>query len=115
MANSHLNSSQDLKSTGMNSGPVSSACNVTVKVPALRFLTVQFARTSKTFRNLNLFYIHKNLDAVAGKVKNASHLRNGTLLVEVLKQQAFEGHSSEILSPIKLKGMQLSIVAAVLL
>jgi hypothetical protein len=40
--------------------------------------------------NRNPFYIQKNLDAIAGNVYNASHLRNGTLLVEVCNEKQAE-------------------------
>jgi hypothetical protein len=32
----------------------------------------------KTFHDVNPFNIQKNVDRISGKVKNASHLRNGT-------------------------------------
>jgi hypothetical protein len=32
---------------------------------------------------INPFYVQKALDSIAGKVKNASPLKNGTLLIEV--------------------------------
>jgi hypothetical protein len=95
MANFHQNSLQDLKTAGMNSGPVSSAWSLSVKMPALRFLTLQFVRSRKTFHNLNLFCIQKNVYAIAGKVKSASRLRNGTLL--------FEGLNSKLLKTTLLK------------
>jgi hypothetical protein len=39
--------------------------------------------------NINLSYIHKTLDSIAVKVKNASRLNNGIVLVEVSsKKQA---------------------------
>jgi hypothetical protein len=37
-------------------------------------------------RNINPFYIQKALDSIAGKVKNASRLKNGTLLVEIFNE-----------------------------
>jgi hypothetical protein len=37
--------------------------------------------SEKTFHDMNPFYIQKNLDSIAGKFKNASHLRNGTLVM----------------------------------
>jgi len=37
--------------------------------------------------NLNLSYIHKNLDSLAEKVKDASHLKNDALVVEVFNKK----------------------------
>lgn len=42
-----------------------------------------------TMRNVNPFCIQKNMVIIAGKMKNASHLKNGSLLVKVhIEKQA---------------------------
>jgi hypothetical protein len=56
---------------------------VTVEMLVHIFLTFKLQSTEKIVWNINPSYIQKNLDTVAGKVKNASHLKNGILLVEV--------------------------------
>jgi hypothetical protein len=34
-------------------------------------------------KNINPFYLQNSMDGIAGEVKNSSHLKNGTLLVEM--------------------------------
>jgi hypothetical protein len=41
-------------------------------------------------RQINPFYVQKALDSIAGKVKNASRLKNGTLLIEVYNDKQAE-------------------------
>jgi hypothetical protein len=61
---------------------------------------------------VNPFCIQKNLDSIAGKVKNASCLRNGTLLVEVFikRSQTLEDHYCGIIPHVS-QEMHLSAVA----
>jgi hypothetical protein len=49
-----------------------------MKMPAPRFLTFRLKDTERNMTNINPFYIQKALDGIAGKVKNASRLKNGT-------------------------------------
>jgi len=58
-----------------------------VEIPTPRFLEFQHLRTEKTFHKVNHFYIQKNLDSIARKVRNWNALRNGTLLVEVFNDK----------------------------
>jgi hypothetical protein len=58
-------------------------------MPAARFITFRLKDTEKNI-NINLFHIQKALDGVTGKVKNASRLKNGTLLVEVQNNRQAE-------------------------
>jgi hypothetical protein len=46
--------------------------------------------TENNMRTISLFYIQKALDDIAGKVKNASRLKDGTLLVEVQNDKQAE-------------------------
>jgi hypothetical protein len=46
--------------------------------------------TEENMRNINPFYIQKALDCIAGKVKNAYHMKNGTLFVEVQNDKQAE-------------------------
>jgi hypothetical protein len=59
-------------------------------MPAPRIITFKLKDTEKNMRNINPFYIQKALDGIAGKVKNASRLKNGTLLVEVQNDKQAE-------------------------
>jgi hypothetical protein len=52
-------------------------------MPVPRFITFILKDTEKTMRNINPFYIYKELDGIAGNIKNTSRLKNGTLLLEV--------------------------------
>jgi hypothetical protein len=63
-----------------------------VKITALKFLTLRLKNTDKTMRDINPFFGKQGLDFICGKVKNASRLRNGTLLVE-----AFTENQSNVL------------------
>jgi hypothetical protein len=59
-------------------------------MPAPCFITFRLKDTEKMMRNVNPFYIQKALNGIVGKVKNASHLKNGTLLVEVQNDKQAE-------------------------
>jgi hypothetical protein len=59
-------------------------------MPALRFVTFRLKDTDKNMRHINPFYVQKALDARAGKVKNVSRLRNGTLLIETRNDKQTE-------------------------
>jgi hypothetical protein len=50
---------------------------------ALHFPILGLPGKDKTVCNINTFYVWKALGSVAGKMKNASCLKNRTLLVEV--------------------------------
>jgi hypothetical protein len=56
---------------------------VTVKIPASHFINFRLKDREKNMRNISPFCKQKALDGIGGKVKNASHLKNGTLLTEV--------------------------------
>jgi hypothetical protein len=49
----------------------------------LRFVTFRLKDSDKNMRQINPFYVQKALDSIAGKVKNASRLKDGTALTEV--------------------------------
>jgi len=58
--------------------------NQSAKLVAVkRFVTFRLKDSDKNMRQINPFYVQKALDSIAGKVKNASRLKNGTLLIEV--------------------------------
>jgi hypothetical protein len=59
-------------------------------MPASRVVTFEFENTDKIMRHINPFFIQKVLDAIAGKVKNASRLRNETLLIETQNEKQGE-------------------------
>jgi hypothetical protein len=59
-------------------------------MPAPLFITFRLKDTEKNMCNINPFYTHKALDGIAGKVKNASRLKNGTQLVEVQNDKQAE-------------------------
>jgi hypothetical protein len=48
---------------------------VTVKIPAHRFIAFILKGTDKIMRSVNPFYIQKTLDAIAGILKNSSRLK----------------------------------------
>jgi hypothetical protein len=50
---------------------------------ALHLTTFRLKDAGKTMRNIKPFCIQKSMDGIAVKVKNASHVKKGTLLVEV--------------------------------
>jgi hypothetical protein len=54
-----------------------------VKTPASRFITYRLKESENKMTNINPFYTQKALDGVACEVKNASCLKEGTLLVGV--------------------------------
>jgi hypothetical protein len=54
------------------------------------FITFRLKDTEKNMRNINPLNIQKALDGIAGKVKNASCLKNGTLPVEVQNDKQAE-------------------------
>jgi hypothetical protein len=47
-----------------------------VRILALCFVTLKLKEVENTMCNINLFYMLKASDAIAGKFKNATHLRN---------------------------------------
>jgi hypothetical protein len=49
---------------------------------APKFLTLRLRNTKKTVEDINPVYLKQGLDMICGIFKNASGLRNGTLLVE---------------------------------
>jgi hypothetical protein len=55
---------------------------VPVKLMSLRFIKLCLKDADKTMRDISPFYTQKTLDRIAGKVKNSSCLKNGTLLEE---------------------------------
>jgi hypothetical protein len=55
-------------------------------MPAPKYLTMRLKNTEKTMRDINPLCVKQGLDLICGKVKNASRLRNGTLLVEVFAE-----------------------------
>jgi hypothetical protein len=61
-----------------------------VKPPAARFVTFRLKDSDKTMKNIGPFYLQKALDSVAGKVTNASRLKNGTLDVEARNEKQAE-------------------------
>jgi hypothetical protein len=71
---------------------MSTACmpTVPVRMPLPRFLCTQLSSKENTMKNISPFYIQRALDDLAGKVRNASRLRNGTLLVETLNERQSE-------------------------
>jgi hypothetical protein len=62
-----------------------------VKMPAPHFITFKLQDPKKSTRGINPFYVQKALDGIAGKVRNATRLKNGALLVDVFneKEQMF--------------------------
>ena len=72
---------------------------IKVNMPPPRLLSVTVDGTEKTMQNISPFYIKRALDAMLGKVKNATRLRNGSLLVETLNPK-----QSETLMKAKLLG-----------
>lgn len=63
---------------------------ITVKMPPPRFVSLTIDGNEKTMKNLSPFYIKRALDAMIGKVRNATRLRNGSLLVETLSPKQSE-------------------------
>jgi hypothetical protein len=78
MAATHPTNTQQQKSESTD--PTIKAVNVRMPVP--HFVTFKLKDADKTMRQINQFYIQKAVDAIAGKVKSGSRLRNGTLLIE---------------------------------
>ncbi|KAJ4428446.1 hypothetical protein ANN_24483 [Periplaneta americana] len=76
--------------------------NVKVYVPPPKFICITLTGTEKTMKNISPFYIRRALDGLVGKVKNATRLRNGSLLVETLSAK-----QSETLLKAKLLGSYL--------
>jgi len=56
---------------------------VSVSMPATRFLTFKLTDPEMPGCNIIPFCIEKALDRVAGRIRDASHLQNGTLLIKV--------------------------------
>jgi hypothetical protein len=52
-----------------------------VRRPVPCFIKFRLRGTEKNVRTVSPFYIQKALHAIAGKVKNAPWLKNGTLFV----------------------------------
>jgi hypothetical protein len=50
-------------------------------------LVIRRSDTDKTVKNLSPFYIQKALDQIGGAVRNASRLRDGSLLVETQTEE----------------------------
>jgi hypothetical protein len=65
---------------------------VPVKLPTPRYVTFRFKDSNKTTKNISPFYIHKALDSIAGKVSNASRMKNGTLVVEARNETQADVH-----------------------
>ncbi|KAJ4438319.1 hypothetical protein ANN_14261 [Periplaneta americana] len=63
---------------------------VTVKVPPPKFISITLDGTEKTMKNISPFYVRRALDGLVGKVKNATRLRNGSLLVETVSLKQSE-------------------------
>jgi hypothetical protein len=63
---------------------------VRVKLPAARFVTFRLKGFHKTMKNISQFCIQKALDNIAGKVTNASRLKNGTPLAMVRNEKQAE-------------------------
>jgi hypothetical protein len=61
---------------------VPSRSAVPVKPPPSRFVTFRLKDSDKTKKNIIPFCIQKAPDSIAGRVTNASRLKNGALLVE---------------------------------
>jgi hypothetical protein len=57
---------------------------------APHYTTSRFSSTRKTMWQISPFFIQKALDAIAGKVKNAFQFMNGTLLVQVFRDEQAE-------------------------
>jgi hypothetical protein len=55
-------------------------------MPTPKFLTLRLKNTEKTKKDINPFHVKQGPDLICGKVKNASRLRNGTLLVETFTE-----------------------------
>jgi hypothetical protein len=60
---------------------------VPVRKPLPHFFCIQLNSKEETMKNISPFYIQKALDNIAGKVRNASCLRNGSLLVKTLNKR----------------------------
>jgi len=56
---------------------------VSVSMPATRFLTFKLRDPEMPVCDIIPFYIEKALDRVAGRIRDASRLQNGTLLIKV--------------------------------
>lgn len=73
-------------------------CNPIVKITPPFFLTFQLVGAEKALRNINLFYIQRNLDSITRRVRKAGRRRNDALLVDVLNEK----RPSEDLTPLKM-------------
>ncbi|KAJ4425685.1 hypothetical protein ANN_27881 [Periplaneta americana] len=63
---------------------------VTVKVPPPKFISITLDGTEKTMKDISPFYVRRALDGLVGKVRNATRLRNGSLLVETASAKQSE-------------------------
>jgi hypothetical protein len=60
---------------------------IDVKIAATRFIKFRLTSTGRTMRRNNPFHILEDLNSIAGKVTNASRLKNVSLLVEVSNEK----------------------------
>lgn len=56
---------------------------VSVSMPATRIFTFKLRDPEMPVCDINPFCIEKGLDRVAGRIRDASRLQNGTLLMKV--------------------------------
>ena len=61
---------------------VKDPATTTVTVPTPKFLCVKLTSENATMKSISPFYIQRALDFIAGKVKNATRSRDGSLIVE---------------------------------
>jgi hypothetical protein len=61
-----------------------------VKIPALRVITFKLQDPKKSMLDITPLYVQISLDGHAEKVRNATRLKNGTLLLEVFKEKQAE-------------------------
>jgi hypothetical protein len=71
-------------------------------MPAPSFITFKLQAPKKFMRDNNPFYVQKALDGIAGKGRNATRLKNRTLLVDIFNEK-----QAEVLLVAKLPGSHL--------
>ncbi|KAJ4425378.1 hypothetical protein ANN_27993 [Periplaneta americana] len=63
---------------------------VTVKVSPPKFISITLDGTENTMKNISAFYVRRALDGFVGKVKNATRLRKGSLLIGTISPKQSE-------------------------
>jgi hypothetical protein len=82
-----------------------------VKIPAPYFIIFKLQDPKKSTSDINLFYVQIAVDGHADKVRDATLLKNWTLLVEVFsenKQRLSVGLMSSVLILLKLRDTRSS-------